>query len=354
MGSMSSSDTFSQNHSNKQQIALLRNKVEQKVGFSMVGPKNFDELKSLIEAQGLRISQMTLMRIWGYVRGKSNPTPYTLSILSRFLGYADWNDFCEQNPIEKDSDETEDSTEENHSETSSAAESSLKPSSTEETLPSDDSLSEDATPSDEIPPHRPRRMLKVATAVILAFLLGMVAYFAYNTLTLEKRLQTMSTKIATPKNRRLVCGKSTFQHPQEYLSLFGIPNKEPLWCQQLPTHKRIFVFTTTYKNKEWHNDGDASRLYPTITDYKTSESPNDVMQMELDSLTNRSRYYEFLNRRPVFIMFMNNMNNNHCITFLGVYRLSIPRSNIHHLVWERVAREVDLNNLGLVEQYLRY
>lgn len=353
---MKPDQTIQQKDSEEPYITLLRNRVEQKAGFSLQTPKNYEELKSLIEDQGQSIGLTTLMRLWGYVSSKGKPAMYTLSVLSRFVGYEDWNDFCKQNPIKADPSETENPQAESNSTPSCTSDSLASEDSPKMTLATEKANSEEGSiQTEKSSQHHSSRLLVVATTVILAFLLAMVAYFAYNAFTLENKLQTMTTNGTASRGRLLVCGKNTFQHPQDYLALFGIPNKEPLWCQQLPTHERIFVFTTTYKNKEWHNDGDASSLYPTITDYKTSASAsNNLMLMELDSLTNRSRYYEFVSKRPIFIMFMNNLNYNHLITFLGVYRLSIPRSNIHHLVWERVAREVDLNNLGLIEQYLDY
>ena len=38
------------------------------------------------------------------------------------------------------------------------------------------------------------------------------------------------------------------------------------------------------------------------------------------------------------------------LTFLGVYRLDLAHSDVHHLTWERVADAVDLNRLDNLEE----
>lgn len=55
---------------------------------------DFESLSEKIAAKTqVRLSVSTLKRIWGRVRYDSSPTPATLNVLARFLGYDGWRDF---------------------------------------------------------------------------------------------------------------------------------------------------------------------------------------------------------------------------------------------------------------------
>lgn len=74
----------------------LRNEIEQTLGHSLQTPKDFAHLCAvLFEQQHVSISVSTLKRYWGYVQSSQSyrPNRYTLRILSRFAGYADWEAF---------------------------------------------------------------------------------------------------------------------------------------------------------------------------------------------------------------------------------------------------------------------
>lgn len=74
----------------------LRHEIEQTLGYSLQTPKDFDRLcMDLFEQQHVSISVSTLKRYWGYVQSGENyrPNRYTLRILSRYAGYADWEAF---------------------------------------------------------------------------------------------------------------------------------------------------------------------------------------------------------------------------------------------------------------------
>jgi hypothetical protein len=43
---------------------------------------------------GRYISLVALERIFGFAPNKFNPSPYTLDVLSKYCGYADWGNFC--------------------------------------------------------------------------------------------------------------------------------------------------------------------------------------------------------------------------------------------------------------------
>lgn len=86
-----------------EQIARLQNTIELVVGRKIEHPKDFEFLSKQIEGYvGERISVSTLKRLWGYVNANSEVSNYTLNVLSRMAGYADWEDFC-QNDYEEES-----------------------------------------------------------------------------------------------------------------------------------------------------------------------------------------------------------------------------------------------------------
>ena len=58
---------------------------------------HFEALSTIIEHQiGERLSASTLKRMWGYVSDKRDPRPYTLDVLSIYIGYRDFAQFCEK------------------------------------------------------------------------------------------------------------------------------------------------------------------------------------------------------------------------------------------------------------------
>ena len=76
----------------KENIAALRKSVEQALDRKLQTPKDFDLLSSRIYARvGELWSRNTLRRIWGVLDEEHEPRLSTLSILARFIGYADFN-----------------------------------------------------------------------------------------------------------------------------------------------------------------------------------------------------------------------------------------------------------------------
>lgn len=81
-------------------ILKLRASIEYALGHPVSSPKDFNNLSEAIFTRlHEMISSSTLMRLWGYVESDVKPRTHTLTILSRFLGYRDWADFC-NSPIE--------------------------------------------------------------------------------------------------------------------------------------------------------------------------------------------------------------------------------------------------------------
>jgi hypothetical protein len=77
---------------------MLLERMEKRAGRSVRTPRDFDFLSMRIfDATGMQISVSTLKRLWGYVgHGDAMPRLATLNILSRFVGYMDWDTFCKQ------------------------------------------------------------------------------------------------------------------------------------------------------------------------------------------------------------------------------------------------------------------
>lgn len=78
-----------------EQIERLRCSIEKVAGRKIEHPKDFNFLEKQIEGYvGEHISVSTLKRVWGYVTASSEISIYTLNVLSRMVGYADWEEFC--------------------------------------------------------------------------------------------------------------------------------------------------------------------------------------------------------------------------------------------------------------------
>ena len=79
------------------QIAALRNRVEDAVGFQMKTHNDFVMLVNFIERQlKEHMSETTLERVWGYsTRGYDTVSMRTLSVLARLVSANDWDSFCQ-------------------------------------------------------------------------------------------------------------------------------------------------------------------------------------------------------------------------------------------------------------------
>lgn len=87
----------------KEQIAALREGIEQAIGRKLQTPKDFDLLSGRIYARvGELLSRNTLRRIWGKIDENVEPRLSTLSILARFIGYTDFYAFMDRSAIEMD------------------------------------------------------------------------------------------------------------------------------------------------------------------------------------------------------------------------------------------------------------
>ena len=81
----------------------LRSEIETALRKKLCTPKDFDFLRERIYARlHILVSRTTLMRIWGYVDEGVTPRKGTLDILSQFLGYQDWDGYCQNSLLPKE------------------------------------------------------------------------------------------------------------------------------------------------------------------------------------------------------------------------------------------------------------
>ncbi len=82
------------------EIQSLRTDIEQLMGHAMRTPADFNLLSLQVWNDcHENISPTTLKRLWGYIDGAAIPRHNTLSVLSRLLGYGEWDDYLRQLPI---------------------------------------------------------------------------------------------------------------------------------------------------------------------------------------------------------------------------------------------------------------
>ena len=92
----------------KQNVLLLRNLIEKSMDKKMETAGDFLDLFIAIEDRlNETLSLSTLKRIWGYIDGYDTVRFHTLSILARFVGYSDWDDFvnCNNENLNEQSEE---------------------------------------------------------------------------------------------------------------------------------------------------------------------------------------------------------------------------------------------------------
>ena len=76
-------------------LAYLLTEVENKYGRRIATTTDFESLSVVIEHTiGELVSSSTLKRLWGYVTLNPTPRLATLDVLSRFIGYKDFKEFC--------------------------------------------------------------------------------------------------------------------------------------------------------------------------------------------------------------------------------------------------------------------
>lgn len=88
------------------EIAKLKQCIEENMKRKMRTPNDFVFLSGAIfDRTRETMSPTTLKRLWGYIDGADQTRNITLDILSKFLGYHNWDDFVEKIGMESNSDE---------------------------------------------------------------------------------------------------------------------------------------------------------------------------------------------------------------------------------------------------------
>lgn len=82
-------------------LAALRSSIENTLNRKIATPKDFDWLSQKIYNRlGVMVSATTLKRVWGYLPDDTTqPRQGTLSVLTRLVGYPDWESFINDNNV---------------------------------------------------------------------------------------------------------------------------------------------------------------------------------------------------------------------------------------------------------------
>lgn len=288
---------------NQEAFDRLRQRIAEQVGREIRTPKDFDFLsEQIFEQLHQHISTSTLKRLWGYLPSNGNPRTSTFDLLAQFVGYHDWQDFCRQ--------------------VSDTQSDSAKASATDRQTP--------AT-------RKTPRYWILPTLILTVLVLLLWA------------APTYKREAAHTDNPYLLEQGRTFATHEEYLHLFGITPTEHYWDQPLPHHAQIIVWGPTYRHPSWHNEGNPDSLFPTITEYWTPSSDTLDIVDEITQLTNKQLYFTVKRTNELRITFMKNVVDTGYV-FLGVYRVNDEESDSTHIVWERVAEQLDLSRLDYLEQ----
>ena len=302
---------------NEQILQQLRQCVEDAVGFKMRSPKDFNNLSETIyQKTHKRVSNSTLKRLWGYLTTVSVPRHSTLDILAQFIDYPDYDSFC----------------------LTHAEDGTTQTSDNENIVPSSATTAER-----ELPECNKATFFSTLKAwgvfVIMALVVAGLALWGLSHCQPKEQDESLF----------ILKKGQTFANHQDYLSLFGIYAEDYLWGQRLPHHPSISVWGPQYHHPEWHNDGDSAHLLPTI--YERWEPTDSSVDSIFIATRNSDHYLTYLHMNELRITFMRGLTpDGDSLTFLGVYRLDLNHSNTHHLIWQRVAEEIDLNHLDYLEE----
>lgn len=273
-------------------IDALREAIETTVGKRIQTPKDFDFLSQLIEERcGEHMSVSTLKRVWGYVDSNSMPRRSTLNILAQLIGKKDWDDFCA-------------------SENNSGADCTQK-----------------AKPKTNQKRKLSKRILIFAAIVLAGFIT--IIYFIC-----EQRAASSMV---------LHAGE-TFATTDEYLDLFDAQDRQAPWSVPVPNHPGLIIWGAKYKHPDWHNEGNADSLMPTITEYWYPSDTTGFTPAAI-AIRNADNYLRVKSFAELRITFMKELSGDSSYTFLGVYGLDTIASDTTRLVWKRLATECDLAHL---------
>ena len=75
-------------------IISLRNKIEEKLNFKINRLCDSKKISNILKENNLGISSHTIARLFGIIKPFRTPFKDTLNLLSCYLNYNDWDDFC--------------------------------------------------------------------------------------------------------------------------------------------------------------------------------------------------------------------------------------------------------------------
>lgn len=271
-------------------VTLLLEKIEEQLGRKMMTPKDFDFLAmQVFEKTRQSISVSTLKRIWGYVSSKGAASETTLDLLSKFVGYDSFFQFCQQ------------------------------------TIESSESEDKESFP-----------LWRLGRGSL--WMLGGGLLFALFLFLVFKPFGTSDRPV-------LKCGQ-TFASYEEFHSLFNIKATELLFFQPVPECSVAYVWAPQYNHPTYHNEGNPDSLMPTIAEYLSLKPLDDSPESRKLLLEeNRKCYLTAIRNNQVRLVFMKNLPGDTCFTFTGVYRVSQVLSDTTKVVWARVLSECNLNDL---------
>ena len=305
--------------SQDQAYAELRQALEAAVGRKMRSPRDFDFLaNAILEKIHQSVSTSTLKRFWGYLPQYASIRLSTLDLLTQFLDYKDWEDFIH---------------------------------SRESQLHSPDTDADVQTPLSDGDTPSPKARYRWGMVALLALVLLGGAVLLWSGVFKENE-----EGAPVSKGQYILKRGQIFETSSDYLRLFGITSTERYWDQPVPHHEGIVIWGPEYHHPQWHNEGQRDSLMPTITEWWTpadsslSASPASEAERQLLSAEkNEHLYFTVMRTNELRITFMKNLIDTGFV-FLGVYRTDLRKSDITHVVWERVADECDLNNLTYLQQ----
>ena len=155
-------------------------------------------------------------------------------------------------------------------------------------------------------------------------------------------------RFAEDSKREIITKGQIFGSMAEYLFLLGIQDEQDItnyWSRPLPGYTGIIVWAPEYHHPEWHNEGDAAQLMPTITEWWTPTDESDA----LADIRNYDNYLRAASFRELRITFMKGLNGQG-YTFLGIYSLA-SASSPRRLLWQCVADRLDLRHLDRLERF---
>lgn len=280
-------------------IGRLLGRVEEKVGRKMKTPRDFDFLaEQIFETMHKSISVSTLKRVWGYVPANGITRESTLDLLAQFAGFASFSQFCQQ---------------------------TIETPAPEEDLPSgrfgEGSLWRFGGGS----------LWKYGWGLLLAIaLLLLIVVFK---------------PFGTSDRPVLKCGQ-TFASYEEFLSLFNIKATDCQYYQPVPECSVAYVWAPQYNHPTYHNQGNPDSLMPTITEFLSFNSLQDSLESQKLQMEKQKEFYTTaIRNNQVRLVFMKNLPGDTCFTFTGVYHVFFPLSDTAKVVWVRVSRECNLNDL---------